>query len=195
MRELKQEQRSRIVRGWLVLKEKKVFVTSGKKKEQCSKGDQSSFWHESNDRAQKPNPNAATPSEPSKTRGRSVSREKMPEGRSQSEKFNRPLSKYFLKSFCTKSLGECWHFPECQFYRTKSDVSSALNAHFPIGRLKSNQTTSRKKGDDKSAVAIVKNVRQLSCVSQDTEPPDFATISRKVTRVLGPIHLHCVKQT
>ena len=41
-----------------------------KEKGQCAKGDQCSFRHESNDRAQqKPNPNAATPSEPSMTRG------------------------------------------------------------------------------------------------------------------------------
>ena len=33
----------------------------------------------------------------------------------------------------------------------------------------------------------VKSVRQLSCVSQDTEPPESATISRKGTKVLGPI--------
>ena len=44
-----------------------------------------------------------------------------------------------------------------------------------------------KKGDDKSKVAIAKSVRQLSCVSQDTEPPESSTISRKGTKVLGPI--------
>ena len=36
-------------------------------------------------------------------------------------------------------------------------------------------------------MANVKSVRQLSCVSQDTEPPESATISRKGTKVLGPI--------
>ena len=42
----------------------------------CSKGNQCSFWHESNDRAQQKNPehNDATPSETSITRGRSVCR-------------------------------------------------------------------------------------------------------------------------
>ena len=33
------------------------------KKGQCSRKDQCSFWHESHDRAQKPDHNAATPSE------------------------------------------------------------------------------------------------------------------------------------
>ena len=41
-----------------------------KEKGQCSKGDQCSFRHESNDRAQKPEHTAATLSEPSMSRGR-----------------------------------------------------------------------------------------------------------------------------
>ena len=45
----------------------------------------------------------------------------------------------------------------------------------------------KKKGDDKSAVAIVKSARQLSCVSQDAGPPDSATISRNGTKALEPI--------
>ena len=52
-----------------------------KEKGQCSKGDQCSFRHESHDRA-KPTPKAATPSEPSMTRGRSVSRKKSVRGKS-----------------------------------------------------------------------------------------------------------------
>ena len=47
-----------------------------KEKGQCSKGDQCSFWHESNDRAQKLEPNAATPSGPSMSRGRRVSKKR-----------------------------------------------------------------------------------------------------------------------
>ena len=74
-RELKQEQWSRIERDWSALKEEMVSVTSGKKKA-SSKGDQCSFWHESNDRAQKLEPNAATPSGPSMSRGRSVSKKR-----------------------------------------------------------------------------------------------------------------------
>ena len=40
-----------------------------KEKVQCSKGDRCSFWHESNDHAQKPTPKAATLSERTITRG------------------------------------------------------------------------------------------------------------------------------
>ena len=46
-----------------------------KEKGQCSKGDPCSFRHETQDCAQKPDHTAATPSEPSFSRGRSVSRE------------------------------------------------------------------------------------------------------------------------
>ena len=47
-----------------------------KEKGQCSKGDKCSFRHESNDHAQKPEHAAATPSEPTASRGRSVSRKR-----------------------------------------------------------------------------------------------------------------------
>ena len=53
-----------------------------KEKGQCSQGDWCSFWHESNDRAQKPEHTAATPSEPASSRGRSVSRKRSIRGRS-----------------------------------------------------------------------------------------------------------------
>ena len=59
-----------------------------KDKGQCSQGDRCSFRHETQDRAQKPEPKAATPSEPSMTRGRSESRKRSVRGRSQTEKFN-----------------------------------------------------------------------------------------------------------
>ena len=62
-------------------------------------------------------------------------------------------------------------------------MNSALSARF-----RTEQPNKRpKKGGDKSAVATVKSVRQLGCVSQDAEPPESVTISRKGTKVLGPI--------
>ena len=159
-----------------------------KEKGQCSTGDQCSFRHESNDRA-KPTPKAAPPSGPlsSKTRARSVSRKRNARGRSQSEKFNRPPCKYFLKGTCTKYPCEYWHPPECQLCKTISGCKFGAECSFPHWKVEEQPNKKPKKGDDKSAIAIVKSVRQLSCVSQDTEPPDSATISRKGTKVLEPI--------
>ena len=149
---------------------------------QCSKGEtQCSFWHESNDSA-KPTPKAAPPSEPqsSKIRGRSVSRKINARGRSQSEKFSRPPCKNFLKCTCTKSPCESWHLPTsgCKF------GAECLVLHWKVEEQRNKKP---RNGDDKSAVTLLKSVRQLSCVSQDTEPPDSATISGNRTKVLEPI--------
>ena len=77
--------------------------------------------------------------------------------------------------------------PNVRFISRKRDVNSAQSAHFWTGRLRNNPNKRPKKGGDRSAVAIVTSVRQLGCVSQDAEPPESVTISRKGTQVLGPI--------
>ena len=116
MGELKKEQWSRIEGDCLALKEEKVSVTNEKKKKgQCSKGDQCSFWHESNDRAQKPTTQSATPSEPSVSRGRSVSGKRSTRGNSNHGATLRQPCRCFLKGTCTRSPCEHWHPPECQF--------------------------------------------------------------------------------
>ena len=53
-----------------------------RKREQCSQGDQCSFRHEGHERAQQPEHTAATPSEPTVSRGRSVSRKRSIRGKS-----------------------------------------------------------------------------------------------------------------
>ena len=89
-----------------------------KEKGQCSKGDQCSFRHESDDHAPKPTPKAAPPSEPSVTRGRSTSRNRSARGRSQTGRILRQPCRYYLKGTCTRSPCEHWCPPECQFYKT-----------------------------------------------------------------------------
>ena len=91
-------------REGVALKEEKVSVTSGKKKAECSKGDQCSFQHESNDRAHKPDHNAATASEPSSSRGRSVSKKRSVQGKSNHGAILRQPCRYDLKGTCTRSL-------------------------------------------------------------------------------------------
>ena len=44
-----------------------------------------------------------------------------------------------------------------------------------------------KKNGDSSAVAILKDTRQLGCISQDMEPPQSSSISRKSAKILKPI--------
>ena len=95
-----------------------------KEKSQCSKGNQCSFWHESNDRARKPTPNAATLSEPSMTRSRGVSRKRSITGKSNHGDILRQPCRHYLKRICTRSPCEYWHPPECQFYNNRIGLQS-----------------------------------------------------------------------
>ena len=53
--------------------------------------------------------------------------------------------------------------------------------------VNSAQSARFRTGGEISAVAIVKDVRQLGCVSQDAEPPESSAILRKGPKILGPI--------
>ena len=101
-----------------------------KEKGQCSKGDQCSFRHESNDRS-KPTPIAATPSEPSRTRGRSVSRKRSISGKSNPGVIRRQPCRCYLRGTCTRTPCEYWHPPECQFYETETGCEAGDKCLFP----------------------------------------------------------------
>ena len=113
---------------------------------------------------EKPTPKAAQPSEPPTPRGRSPSRKRTLKGRSQSGK------------------------SDSTAVQTTSRKALALNYCVTIVEgMRNNPIKGRRRVVTKSAVAVVENVRQLGCVSQDAEPPESVTISRKGTKVLGPI--------
>ena len=64
--------------------------------------------------------------------------------------------------------------PECQFFQHETGVSQETSVCFRITRLMNNQKKKsnipkRREGDDTNAVAIVKSVPQLGCVSQDSD--------------------------
>ena len=169
------------------------------RKGQCLKEDQCSFWHESNGHAQKPTPKAATLSEPSMTRGRSVSRKRSIRGKSNPGLILRKPRRCYLKGTCTRSPCEYWHPPECQFYETESGCTSWDKFLFPHHKVdeqpnkkspKGHCSHKRRESKDKNAVAIVKTVSQLGCVSQDSEAlvSQSGKQSRRnpMQRVLGP---------
>ena len=103
----------------------------GKEKGQCSKGDQCSFWYESNDRAQKPDHNAATPPEPSFSQGRSVSKKRSIQGKSNHGAILRQTCRYYLKGTCMRAPSEYWHPPECPFHKTETGCKSGDKCLFP----------------------------------------------------------------
>ena len=117
-----------------------------KEKGQCSKGDQCSFRHESGDRAPKPDHNAATPSEPSLPRGRSVSKKRSIQGKSNHGAILRQPCRYSLKCTCTRSPCEYWHPPECHFYKTETGCKAGDRCMFPHHKVDEQPNTKPKKG-------------------------------------------------
>ena len=164
---------------------KRYLFTTGMKKGQCSKGDQCSFRHESNDRSQKPQSKAATPSQPSMSWGRSVSKKWSIQGKGNHgtvqmlfERYLHAIALWILASSRVPILTK-----QKQVAKPGTSVGSRIK------RLTNNQAKSQRKGyyshkwregDDKNAVAIVKIVPQLGCVSQDSEA--FVSKRRKQSR-------------
>ena len=145
-----------------------------KEKDQCSKGDQCSFRHESNDREQKPIPKAATPSEPSPTRGRRMSRKRSIRGKSNPSMILRQPCKCFLEGNCTRSPCEYWHPPECHFHKLNRDVKQGMNVYSRIVRLANNQKTEKSYHSQKR-----KRQRRQKCCSYCENCTTIGFVSRK----------------
>ena len=108
--------------------------------------------------------------------------------------------RYNLKGTCTRSLCECWHPPGCQFYKNESGCKAEDKCLFPHHKVDEQPNKKPKKcyhsqegreSDDKNAVAIVKIVPQLGCVSQESEllgfQRDGQARGNPMQKVLGPI--------
>ena len=105
-------------------------------------------------------------------------------GPSPSGKFDRQPRKNFLKCICTELPCDDWHAPECQFYMSGSGCKFGDKFSF-AHRQVDGQPSKKQKDGDKSAVAVLKDVRQLGCALQDTEPPESLPIARKEPTNLG----------
>ena len=78
-------------------------------------------------------------------------------------------------------------FPNVNSVKLKSGCKFGDECSFPHWKVEEQPKKKPKQGGDKSAVATAKDVRQLGCVLQDTEPPESSMILWKGTKVLGPI--------
>ena len=117
-----------------------------------------------------------------------VRREKDPQRQKPVWEVQPTACKKLLKGACTRLPCDYWHPPaECPFYKWETGCKFGEECSFPHWKVEEQPNKRPKKGGDKSAVAILKSVRQLGCVSQDAEPPESVTISRKGTKVSGPI--------
>ena len=87
------------------------------------------FRHESNDRAQKPEPRAATPSEPSMTRGGSASRKRSIRGKSNHGSILRQPCRYYLKGTSRDLLVSI--LPNVNSMKTNRDAKQGDKCLFP----------------------------------------------------------------
>ena len=112
---------------------------------------------------------------------------------SPSGRMSRWPCKDYLKGTCNNSFCEKWHPPGCLFYKNKNRCRFGEKCSFAHRQVDTQPTKWSKKNDDKSAVAMVKITRQVSCVFQEMEPPKSSSIVRKSSNIRIPIR--CVKFT
>ena len=190
---------------------------------QCSEGDNCSFRHDVNKRANMTPPNPS-PNSFMQQDERKTSRNRSLRGKSPSGRMSRWPCKDYLKGTCSNSFCEKWHRPECLFHKTKSGCRFGEKYSYAHRQVDEQSSKRSKKNDDKSAVAMLKkyelhdrteqpvvgrdtrheskhgpvgcsssNTRQLGCVLQDMEPPKLSSILRKSSEMQKPIQ--CVKFT
>ena len=160
---------------------------------QCSKGDNCSFRHDMDKRAKSTQPNPSPGSSSTQQNVKNASRTKSPGGRSPSGKMTRLPCKDYLKGTCTTPICEKWHPPECLFYMSENGCRFGDKCSYAHRQVDEQPSKRSKKNGDRIAVAVLKNTRQLVCVSQDMEPPKSSSILGKSSNILKPIR--CVRFT
>ena len=174
MIKLKQEQWSRVAGDYVALKEDKEFAISVEQKdsvrEETNAVSGTTVMSVQNPHQKPLHPLNHQHEEVEVRRGKEA------RGRSQTGRIIRQPCRYYLKGTCARSLCEYWHPPERQFYKTESGCEAGDKCLFPQYKIEEQPSEKPKKScnpqngksDDKGAVAIVRTVPQLGCVSQDS---------------------------
>ena len=115
----------------MALKEVKVYVTSGTKKASVRKEIDAVSVTRPKIVHKKPEHTAATHSEPTVSRGRSVSKKKSIRGKSNHGSILRQPCRCYLRGSCTRTSCESWHPPECQFYKVETGCKAGDKCLFP----------------------------------------------------------------
>ena len=121
-----------------------MSVTSGNKKASDRKETNAVSGMRVTIVSKKPEHNAATPSEPTLSRGGCVSKKRSIRGKSNHESILRQPCRYYLKGTCTRSPCEYWHPPECQFYKTETGCKAVDKCLVPHLNVDDIQTKKRK---------------------------------------------------
>ena len=92
-----------------------------------------------------------------------------------------------LKRTCANPSCEKWHSSECSFYKSAEGCKFGDKCAFAHRRVEEQPTKKSKRSGNKSAVALLKETKNLGCVSQDVEPPRSSSILRKSSTTMKPI--------
>ena len=122
---------------------------------QCSKGDNCSFRHDVNKRAEMRQPNPS-PNSSTWQDERNASRTRSPRGKSPSGRMSRWPCKDYLKGTCTNSFCEKWHPPESLFYKSENGCRFGEKFSYAHRQVDEQPSKRSKKNDDTSAVAMLK---------------------------------------
>ena len=179
LRELKHKQWLRVAWVNVVLDEDKKFAISGKQKDNVreeTNAVSSTVKISVQNRHQKPLHRLNHQhKEVEVRRGKRISEDGVNLGSSLDSR-----AKTTWKAFAPNHLCDCWHPPECQFYKSESGCKFGNNCSFAHKQVEGQPSK-------KPALAKTKDAPQLGCVFQDTEPPESLPILRKSTKVLGSI--------
>ena len=183
----------------MALKEEKVSVTSGKNK--ASVREETNAVSSMRVTIMHKNQNTLPPRLLSQPHHEVVvcRRKEVSEAKSNHGAILRQPCRCYLRGTCTRTPCEYWHPPECQFYESETGCEVGDKCQFPHHKVDEQPKKKPKNGyyshkrresDDKNAVAIVKTVSQLGCVSQDSDA--LVSQGRKsrgnpMQRVLEPI--------
>ena len=157
---------------------------------QCSKGDRCSFGHDGNKRAKATTPPVLAFAA---ARYENPARATRPKGRSPSGRISRLSCKHHLKGTCANPFCEKFHSQQCMFYKLKEGCKFGERCSFAHRQVEGQPSKSSKKNGNKSALALLKETRQLSCVLLNMEPPRSSSTLRKRSTMLRPIR--CVRFT
>ena len=174
-RESRHKQWLRVAGDKVVLKEEKEFAISGKQKnsvrEETHVVSGTTVMNVQN-RHQKPlHPLCHQHEEVEVRRGKRTS-----EAGVHLESSIDSCAKTSWKVFALNQPCDYWHPPECEFYESESGCKFVDKCSFPQWEVQEQPNKRPKKGGDNSAVALLKDVRQLGCVFQDVEPPETSAI-------------------
>ena len=111
-----------------------------------------------------------------------------PRGASPSGLKGRRPCKDFLKGKCSEPTCDLWHPPVCLNYKSESGCKYGDRCHFRHTEVDGQQSKKSKKGWWKRSVALLKESRQLECVSQ------YCLQKKSILREIGKLGSnHAVK--